>query len=100
MTKGGGASAPMMSHPADEPGRTVGSTAAAPAPIPDAFIQSVKSANTHSVKIREQLAEGARLPRSVHLHSVHAFPNYRYAVVNDQRLIVDPHSRKIMQVVP
>lgn len=98
--------APMMNNsgtnpmkPAGEAGRTVGSTAATAAAIPDALIQSVRGSKTQSVKIREQLATGERVPRMVHLHTVRAFPNYRYAVVNDQRLIVDPHSRKIMQIV-
>jgi hypothetical protein len=80
-------------------GGTVGAAFGAAAEIPHAFITSVERANAPSVVVRERIVVGERLPSMVHLRSVPAYPNYRYAVVNDQRVIVEPRTRRIIHIL-
>jgi hypothetical protein len=80
-------------------GGTVGAAVGAAAEIPNAFITSVERANAPSVVVRERVVVGERLPSSVQLRTVREYPNYRYAVVNDQRVIVEPRTRKIIHII-
>jgi hypothetical protein len=56
-----------------------------------------------SVRVTEKVTVGEELPSSVELYSVPADAGvrteYRYTVVNDQTVLVDPKSRKIVQVI-
>ncbi|WP_034463008.1 DUF1236 domain-containing protein [Afipia sp. P52-10] len=100
--RNGTAPAPIMDNPVDETGHTIGSAVTptpAQATIPDAVLNQVRGSHVRSISVNQQIAPGERLPKAVHLHAVHDYPKYRFAVVNDQRMIVDPHSRKIMQIV-
>lgn len=80
-------------------GGTVGTAVGIAAEIPNAFITSVQRANTPSVVVRERIVVGEPLPATVRLYTVPEYPNYRYAVVNDQRVIVEPSSRRIVRIV-
>jgi hypothetical protein len=80
-------------------GGTVGAAVGAAVEIPNALITSVERANAPSVAVRERIIVGERLPPTVRLYSVREYPNYRYAVVNDQRVIVEPRSRKIVHIL-
>ena len=56
-----------------------------------------------SVKVQEDVAVGAALPSSVQLYPVPADTGvrtqYRYTVVNDHTVLVDPGTRKVIQVI-
>lgn len=55
-----------------------------------------------SVKVTETVAVGSALPSSVTLRTLPAdvgVTQYRYAVVNDKTVLVEPSSRKIIQVI-
>lgn len=80
-------------------GGTVGAAVGAAAEIPNALITSVERANAPSVVVRERIVVGERLPSTVRLLTVPEYPNYRYAVVNNQRVIVEPRSRRIVHIV-
>lgn len=80
-------------------GGTVGAAVGAAVEIPNALILSVQRANAPSVVVRERIVIGERLPPTVQLLAVPDYPDYRYAVVNDQRVIVDPRSRAIVHIV-
>lgn len=80
-------------------GGTVGAAVGAAAEIPNALITSVERADAPSVTVREQIVIGERLPPAVRLYSVREYPNYRYAVVNNHRVIVEPRTRKIVHIV-
>jgi hypothetical protein len=43
---------------------------------------------------------GESLPETVELHSIPMHDTYRYAVVNDRRVIVDATSRNVVYVIP
>ena len=80
-------------------GGTVGAAVGAAVEIPNALIMSVQRAEAPSVVVRERIVVGEQLPTSVQLRTVPEYPNYRYAVVNDQRVIVEPSTRKIVHIV-
>jgi outer membrane lipoprotein SlyB len=80
-------------------GGTVGAAVGAAVEIPNALITSIERANAPSVVVREQIVVGEQLPTTVELRSVPEYPNYRYAVVNDQRVIVEPRTRKIIHII-
>lgn len=52
-----------------------------------------------SVTYDGPIAVGTVLPADVEVYSVPEQTTYRYAVVNDRRVIVEPSSRKIIQIV-
>jgi hypothetical protein len=55
-----------------------------------------------SVKIQEQVNVGSTLPSTTQIYT---FPddvgvkNYRYSIINDRTVIVDPSSRRVIQVI-
>lgn len=52
-----------------------------------------------SVRIEKRVVVGEPLPQKVVLRPVPGYVKYRYAVVNDQRVIVDPETRTVVQIV-
>jgi hypothetical protein len=80
-------------------GGTVGAAVGAAAEIPNAVITSVTGARAPSVVVRERVVVGEPLPRSVDLRPVPNHTEYRYAVVNNQRVIVEPRTRKVIRII-
>lgn len=54
---------------------------------------------TPSVVYEQPIVVGQPLPPTVVLHPVPGYDNYYYTVVNNERVIVDPQSRTVLQVV-
>ena len=55
-----------------------------------------------SAKVTETISIGTALPSSVTLHTLPSdvgVTQYRYAVVNDKTVLVEPSSRKIVQII-
>ncbi|BCJ89797.1 hypothetical protein IZ6_05320 [Terrihabitans soli] len=52
-----------------------------------------------SVTYDGPIAVGTVLPADVEFYTVPEVTTYRYAVVNDRRVIVEPSSRRIIQIV-
>jgi hypothetical protein len=52
-----------------------------------------------SVAVRERVVVGEPLPATVQLRSVPQHTEYRYAVVNNQRVIVEPKTRKVIKII-
>src|SRR6266581_5829977 len=71
-------------------GGTVGAAIGAGLEIPNAVITSVQGERVPSVTVQERVVVGEPLPPTVELRTVPRYSEYRYAIVNDQRLIVDP----------
>jgi hypothetical protein len=62
----------------------------------------IKEGRASSVTIDGDVAVGAVLPADVEIHTIEGIPTatkYRYAVVNNKRVIVEPSTRKVIQVV-
>jgi len=80
-------------------GGTVGAAVGAGLEIPNAVITSVQRERAPSVGVREHVVVGETLPTTVQLRAVPHHARYLYAVVNDHRVIVDPHSRKVVKII-
>ncbi|WP_079601714.1 DUF1236 domain-containing protein [Bradyrhizobium erythrophlei] len=61
--------------------------------IPNAVITSVQRERVPSVTLQERVVVG------VELWPVPSYSEYRYAVVNDRRVIVEPRTRQIIKII-
>jgi hypothetical protein len=69
-------------------------------PPPQEVITYVQQAPApERVVVQEKVAVGVTLPETVVVTPVPDDPKYAYAVVNDSRVIVEPSSRKVIQVI-
>jgi hypothetical protein len=70
-------------------------------PPPQKVITYVQQAPapTERVVVKEKVVVGQPLPETVVVTPVPDDPKYAYAIVNDQRVIVEPSSRKVVQVI-
>ena len=78
-------------------GGTVGAAVGAGLEIPNAVLNSVP--RDRSVVIQERVVVGEPLPPTVELRTVPQHTEYRYAVVNDRRVIVEPRTRKVVRIL-
>src|ERR1700682_5140914 len=80
-------------------GGTVGAAVGAGLEIPNAVITSIQGERAPSVTVRERVVVGEPLPSAVELRPVSNYTQYRYAIVNDRRVIVEPRTRKIIKII-
>jgi hypothetical protein len=81
-------------------GGTVGAAVGAVVEIPNAVITSVQGVREPSaVTIEEPIVVGEPLPVAVEVLPVPGYVDYRYALVNNQRVIVDPRTRRVIRVI-
>jgi hypothetical protein len=80
-------------------GAMVGAAVGAGLEIPNAVITSVEGERVPSVVVHERVVVGEPLPPEVELRPVPRYTEYRYAVVNDRRVIVDPRSRRVVKII-
>ena len=80
-------------------GGTVGAAVGAGLEIPNAVITSVEGERAPSVVVRERVVVGEPLPPQVELRPVPRYTEYRYAVVNDRRVIVDSRTRRVIKII-
>jgi hypothetical protein len=52
-----------------------------------------------SVSYQGDIAVGTALPDTVEVHTVDGYNDYAYTVVNDRRVIVNPQTRTVIQVL-
>jgi hypothetical protein len=79
-------------------GGTVGAAVGAAVEIPNAVITSIPRTEP-SVTVRVRVVVGEPLPPTVELRTVPSHTEYRYAVVNDRRVIVEPRTRKVIRII-
>jgi hypothetical protein len=79
-------------------GGTVGAAVGAGLEIPNAVFGAVPRGEP-SVVVRERVVVGEPLPDTVVLRPVPNYTQYRYAVVNERRVIVEPRTRKIIKII-
>jgi Protein of unknown function (DUF1236) len=80
-------------------GGTVGAAVGAGLEIPNAVINSIDADRAPSVVVHERVVVGEPLPAEVELRPVPRYSEYRYAVVNDRRVIVDPRTRRVIKII-
>jgi hypothetical protein len=78
-------------------GGTVGAAVGAGLEIPNAVLGGISRDN--SVVIQERVVVGEPLPPTVVLRPVPNYTEYRYAVVNDRRVIVEPRTRRVVKII-
>jgi hypothetical protein len=71
-------------------------TGAAP---PDEVVTYVQRERIPSVRVPGDVAIGFAVPDTVELRAVPRHDAYRYAIVNDRRVIVEPRTRKVIRVI-
>ncbi|MBB3560942.1 DUF1236 domain-containing protein (plasmid) [Sinorhizobium sp. B11] len=62
------------------------------------YVQQAPAPETHVV-VKEKVVVGQPLPETVVVTPIPDEPKYSYAIVNDERVIVEPSSRKVIQVI-
>ena len=80
-------------------GGTVGLATGLAEGITEGVVGAVRVGPAPNVVVQEQVVVGEPLPPRVRLYTVPSYPRYRYAVVNDQRVIVDPQTRRVIRIV-
>ena len=80
-------------------GGTVGAAVGAGLEIPNAVVTSVQRENAPSVVVRERVVVGEPLSPEVRLRPVPRYSEYRYAVVNDRWVIVEPRTRRVVKII-
>jgi hypothetical protein len=69
-------------------------------PPPQKVVTYVQEAPApEAVVVKEKVVVGATLPETVVITPVPENPKYAYAVVNERRVIVEPSSRQVIQVI-
>lgn len=70
-------------------------------PPPQKVVTYVREAPAPSARVvvKEKVVVGQPLPQTVVITPVPDNPKYSYAIVNDERVIVEPSSRKVIQVI-
>lgn len=80
-------------------GGTVGAAVGAAAEPPAEVRTYVTRETVPSVRVTERVAVGEPLPATVELRTIPNHREYVYAVVNDRRVIVEPKTRKVIQII-
>jgi hypothetical protein len=76
-------------------GATVGLAAEPPAEVREYVVRE----RVPSVSYREEVVVGKPVARSVQLRSIPKHKDYQFAVINNKRVIVEPKSRRIIQII-
>ena len=80
-------------------GGTVGAAIGASAEPPAEVRTYVTREQMPSVRVTEKVVVGEPLPATVVLRPVPSHTEYSFAVVNDRRVIVEPKTRKVIQII-
>jgi uncharacterized protein DUF1236 len=80
-------------------GAGVGGTMGAAAEPPAGVVTYVERERGPSVTVQERVVIGEALPETVELRAVPDHTEFRYAVVNQKRVIVDGRSRKVVKII-
>jgi hypothetical protein len=80
-------------------GGTVGAAVGAAGEPPVEVRTYVTREQVPSVRVTEKIVVGEPLPATVTLRPVPNHAEYSFAVVNDRRVIVEPRTRKIIQII-
>jgi Protein of unknown function (DUF1236) len=69
------------------------------APPPAPVVTYVEREDVPSVTVQRDVVVGEPLPRSVEVHVIPRHRRYAYAIVNHERVIVDPRTRTVIKVI-
>jgi hypothetical protein len=80
-------------------GSIVGGAIGVVEPPPPPVVTYVERERVPSVVVHEKIAIGEPLPQTVIIHKVPQHEDYAYAVVNNERVIVEPSSRRVIKII-
>ncbi|MFN3658462.1 MAG: DUF1236 domain-containing protein [Pseudolabrys sp.] len=80
-------------------GAGVGGAVGAVAEPPQGVVTYVERERAPSVTVQERVVVGEALPATVELRAIPEHTEYRYAIVNNQRVIVEPRTRKVVKII-
>lgn len=80
-------------------GAGVGGAIGAAAEPPPGVVTYVQRERIPSVAVQERIVVGEPLPATVELRTIPEHKEYRFAVVNNQRVIVEPRTRKVIKII-
>jgi Protein of unknown function (DUF1236) len=80
-------------------GGVVGGAIGVIEPPPPPVVTYVERERIPSVIVHEKVTIGEPLPQTVIIHKVPQHEDYAYAIVNNERVIVDPSSRKVIKII-
>jgi hypothetical protein len=80
-------------------GGTVGAAVGAAAEPPVEVRTYVTRETMPSVVVQEKVVVGEPLPATVQIRTVPNYNQYSFAVVNNKRVIVEPKTRKVIQII-
>ncbi len=92
---GGGVGGPVGAVVGAGVGGTIGAVAEPPAPV----ITYVQREQAPSVVVKERVVVGEPLPATVELRAIPEHTEYRFAVVNNERVVVEPQSPKVIKII-
>ena len=52
-----------------------------------------------SVRVEEEIVVGQTLPPAIELRAIPDYDQYRFAVVNERRVLIEPRTRKIIRII-
>ena len=68
-------------------------------PPPEVVTYVEQQPAPQSVVVQQRIVVGKPIPSAVVLTPIPENPRYAYAVINDQRVIVEPQSRTVVQII-
>lgn len=80
-------------------GVSVGGTVGVAVEPPPGVTTYVEREDAPSVAVEERVVVGEALPATVELRPIPEYREYRYAVVNQKRVIVEPRTRKVVKII-
>ncbi len=80
-------------------GAGVGATVGSAAEPPNEVVTYVEHDTTPSITMQDRVVVGEAVPSTVELRPVPQHTEYRYAIVNNQRIIVDGRSHKVVKII-
>jgi hypothetical protein len=80
-------------------GAGVGGTVGAATEPPEGVVTYVERERIPSVAVEKEVVVGQPLPETVVIHKVPQHDDFAYAVVNNERVIIEPQSRKVIKII-
>ena len=67
--------------------------------VPGEVRTYVLEQKTPTVAFEGDLAVGTALPETVEIHTIPDQPEYNYVIVNDKRVLVNPKTRTVVEII-
>jgi len=80
-------------------GGLIGGTVGAAVELPGDVLGFVTGHPRHYDRVERRIVVGEPLPREVHVYMIPSYREYVYAYVNDERVIVDPRTRRVVRII-